>query len=89
MMSDFHGKWFPLPLTLEEVTAEWLSEAFSLQHPGVEVKSFEVSDKRNGTSTSARLRVEYNRAGRTANLPERVYIKVASKKLCVDGYGPV
>lgn len=41
----------------------------------MEVKSFEVSDIRSGTSTSARLRVEYNGAGRTAILPERVYIK--------------
>jgi aminoglycoside/choline kinase family phosphotransferase len=65
----------PLPLTLEEVTADWLTSALSSRHPGVEVTSVEVGDVIWGTATKVRLHLDYNDAGRDAGLPPTLILK--------------
>lgn len=56
-----------LPLTTEDVTASWLSDAL-----GVEVTSFEVVEVIGGTATKMRLALEY--AGST-DLPSAMVLK--------------
>jgi hypothetical protein len=64
-----------LPLTLEDVTAEWLTEALSVAHPGVEVRGVEIGDVIWGTATKVRLLLDYNAAGRVAGLPSSMILK--------------
>ncbi|GLS98644.1 aminoglycoside phosphotransferase [Sphingobium jiangsuense] len=64
-----------LPLTVEEVTADWLGEALSARHPGVAVERLEVGDILWGTGTKMMARVAYNEAGRAAGLPDHLCIK--------------
>lgn len=65
----------PLPLTPEQITREWLSEALQEQFPGVEVTGAEVRDVINGTSTKIRVGLEYNRAGQEQGLPPTLIVK--------------
>lgn len=64
--------WLPLPLALEQITAPWLSAALSVRHPGTEVTAIRFSNRRDGTSTSARLDVDY---ARPSELPATWYVK--------------
>lgn len=48
-----------LPLTVEEITASWLTEALQLRHAGVQVRALQVSELLHGTSTKARVRLDY------------------------------
>lgn len=65
----------PLPLSLDEVTSDWLSNALADAFPGVRIKSATRSDARSGTASSARFELDYdNRAGHS-DLPDTVYVK--------------
>ena len=67
--------YFPLPLTLEEVTPRWLGAALSQRAPGVQVQSARVVDVMRSTTTKVRLRLELNEAGRAAGIPPLVILK--------------
>ena len=60
-----------LPLTLEDVTAGWLTAALSARYPGVEVSRVEVGDVIWGTATKVRLLLEHN----TEQLPSTMVLK--------------
>ena len=64
-----------LPLTLDEVTPEWLTEAMGTRFPGVRVASATRDRERAGTSTSARFNLTYDRDGGHADLPPAIYVK--------------
>ena len=64
-----------LPLTPQEITAGWLSDALQFQHPGVKVNSADVMDIISGTSTKIRVAVTYGASGRNAALPATVIVK--------------
>ena len=64
-----------LPLTPQEITAGWLSDALQFQHPGVKVNSVEVVDVINGTSTKIRVAVGYATGGDMAGLPPTLIVK--------------
>lgn len=72
-MSD--GSHFPLPVVFEEITADWMSAALRIRHPGVTVSRVEVVDMVRGTTTKIRLRIELDAAGRAAGLPEIMILK--------------
>lgn len=65
----------PLPSTLEEITAEWLTAALRSQAPDVTVRGFEIVDEIRGTSTKLRVRLDLDEAGKRAGIPETVIIK--------------
>jgi hypothetical protein len=65
----------PLPLSLSEITPEWLSAALSAEHPGVEVTSAQIDNVIHGTASKALLRVAYNDVGRDAGLPPTLCVK--------------
>jgi hypothetical protein len=64
-----------LPLTTQEVTHEWLTEALASNFAGVEVTSAASVDVMNGTATKIRIAAEYNETGRKAGLPKTFIVK--------------
>lgn len=64
-----------LPMTLDEVTPEWLGDALSVRFPGVRVAGAVRDAERAGTSTSARFTLVWDRDGGHADLPDAVYVK--------------
>ena len=69
------GRAPPIPLVLEEVSADWLTAALSQRAPGLEVEGFEILSVRRGFSTIARLQLRLNAAGRAAGVPSTVILK--------------
>jgi hypothetical protein len=65
----------PLPLGLDEITPEWLTEALRAAHPGVEVTSAHIDRVIHGTASKALLRLTYNGAGLEAGLPQTLCAK--------------
>jgi hypothetical protein len=62
----------PLPLTPEEITAAWLTEALQERHPGVRVTQLETVDIIPGTSTKIRVHPTYQQA---CELPDTLIVK--------------
>ncbi|TAL03303.1 MAG: hypothetical protein EPO08_04485 [Rhodospirillaceae bacterium] len=72
-MSDRSNR--PLPLTIEEIDADWLTAALRTRAPGVTVRNFEIVDMMRGTCTKIRLRLDMDEAGKRAGIPETVILK--------------
>lgn len=66
---------FPLPTEIEDLTADWLTEALRVWQPGVTVRHSEVLDVNNGTCTKIRIALDMDEAGKAAGIPERVMLK--------------
>ena len=66
---------FPLPITVEEVSAEWLTQALRSRAPGVTVQSAELVDAVYSTCTKLRYRLDLDDAGKAAGIPELVIVK--------------
>jgi hypothetical protein len=64
-----------IPLGFETITPQWLTQVMCDRHPGVEVTSFQLSEPDEGTSSRRRLFLQYNAAGRNADLPASVFCK--------------
>lgn len=71
MAEDF----LPLPLTLAEIDADWLTRALRVWAPGVTVLASEIVEVIPGTCTKIRVRLEMDEAGRRAGIPEVVFLK--------------
>jgi hypothetical protein len=55
----------PLPMVVEELTAEWLTTALSVRQPGVVVSSVAVEHIIWGTATKILVGVDYRAAPRS------------------------
>ncbi len=64
-----------LPLTPQNITAKWLTDALVFRYPGVQVTGAAIADVINGTSTKIRVRLQYNRKGLDAGLPPTLIVK--------------
>jgi hypothetical protein len=64
-----------MPLTIEEITPEWLTQALRTRAPEAGVESVEVVDVMHSTTTKVRLRLGLDAGGRRAGLPEVVILK--------------
>jgi Phosphotransferase enzyme family len=65
-----------LPLTPEEVTAAWLTEALQERYPGVRIAELEIVEVISGTSTKIRARPTYrNESAKAPGLPASVIVK--------------
>ncbi|MDP3175447.1 MAG: phosphotransferase [Phenylobacterium sp.] len=64
-----------LPLSLDAVTPDWLTQALDTRFPGVRVASATRDQERSGTSTSARFALTYAEQGGHADLPASIYVK--------------
>jgi aminoglycoside/choline kinase family phosphotransferase len=64
-----------LPLSIDEITPTWVTNALAVHHPGVEVTSLQVEKVLHGSATKVRLRLEYNEQGRAMELPPTLVLK--------------
>lgn len=81
----------PMPLSVEQIDADWLSAALALRYPGTEVTRLAVIDVNHGTASKLRLDLQYNRAGQEHGLPGRLVVKGGfagpqQRALACDGY---
>lgn len=65
----------PLPMSVEEITPEWLTRALRTRAPGVTVRGVETVDHMAGTCTKLRLRLDLDEAGKAAGIPQLVILK--------------
>ncbi|MEQ1883379.1 MAG: hypothetical protein ABL878_20700, partial [Burkholderiales bacterium] len=64
-----------LPLTIEDITPEWLTLALTPCAPGIEVRKVAVVKVRNGFTTVVRAKIDVNEAGKAAGIPEQLIFK--------------
>ena len=73
-MTNAYGD-MKLPLTPEEISPAWLTEALTLRYPDVRVRTVEIADIISGTSTKVRIRVDYAEGGAHDTLPPTMIVK--------------
>lgn len=66
----------PIPRSLDELTADWLSGALQTRFPGVRVATCEVKEVIGGSATKVQLSVTYD-GDAAGQLPSRFYAKTA------------
>ncbi|PEQ11242.1 hypothetical protein B2G71_18330 [Novosphingobium sp. PC22D] len=67
--------YLPLPVTVEEITPEWVSAALRTRAEGAAVEGIEVVDAVFTTCSKIRLRLDRNPAAIAAGIPELVIVK--------------
>jgi hypothetical protein len=65
----------PLPVAVEEITAEWLTQALSLRAPGLLVRRCEVTRVKHGFTSLIWLTLDLNDAGLEAGVPRHIVVK--------------
>ena len=65
----------PLPMSVGEITPEWLTSALRTRAPGATVLGCEILSTINSTTTVMRLKLELDAAAKLAGIPERVVLK--------------
>lgn len=66
---------FPLPITLEEITPEWMTAALRTRAPGVGVTGCRIVDMVRGTTTKIRLDLDLDDKATAAGIPSRMILK--------------
>jgi hypothetical protein len=69
------SNYLPLPVTVEEISSDWLTAALRQRTQGVTVKSHTVLEVINTTTTKVRIQLELDEAGKCAGIPERIIVK--------------
>ena len=64
-----------LPLTIEDISTEWLSSGLSVSTPGVRVNNFDIVNVRHGFTTVIRLHVDLNDEGVKAGIGPSIILK--------------
>ena len=67
--------YFPLPVTVDAVTAEWLTAALRQRAPGVTIRAVELVDATFTTCSKLRLRLDRDDVAAAAGIPEVVVVK--------------
>lgn len=67
--------YFPLPITVEAVTADWLTAALRQRAPDATVLASEIVDILDTTTTKIRMRITMNDAGKRAGISELIIVK--------------
>lgn len=66
--------YFPLPVAVEEITADWLTEALRQRADGT-VLAAEIVDVTHTTTSKVRLRLQRDAAAKQAGIPELIIVK--------------
>jgi hypothetical protein len=66
-----------LPVSFDDITAQWLTGTLCRDHPGAEVVDFRTEPVEQGTTNRVRLHIVYNAAGAKAGLPTRLFCKAS------------
>jgi hypothetical protein len=64
----------PLPITIGEITPEWITAALRTRAPGVTISELEVVDVVDTTTTKIRLRLDRDARAIEAGIPELVLV---------------
>lgn len=76
MASSPAAAYFPgTPAALEDISAEWLSDALSRKYPGTRVTLVTVGRAIQRFATNARLMLEYDATGHEHRLPPTMFVK--------------
>lgn len=73
--SQIDHETFPVPTTVEGITAAWLTHALSRAYPGTVVTHVTQGAIVSGGATKVRLLLEYNWAGHRHRLPPSLWFK--------------
>lgn len=80
-----------LPFELSGLTPAWLTQALDALHPGIRVRSFTHLGQHSGTTTRARIALEYDAEGRGPAPPPTLFVKIApsaaAQRLFVTVFG--
>ena len=63
MTGSLDPEAFPLPLTVDDITAQWLTAALRQSQPGVTVTDFRELDRVEGTATKVLVELDYQFEG--------------------------
>lgn len=66
---------YPLPVTIEALTPEWLQSALRVKYPEITLHGARLLDINHGTCTKIRFELDIDEAGKAAGIPERVILK--------------
>lgn len=66
-----------LPVSFDDLTAQWFTGTLCRNHPGAEVVDYRLEPVEQGTTNRARVHVVYNAAGEKAGLPARLFCKAS------------
>lgn len=66
---------YPLPVTIEALTPEWLQSALRVKYPEITLSGARLLDINHGTCTKIRFALDLDEAGKAAGIPERVILK--------------
>jgi Phosphotransferase enzyme family len=66
-----------LPVSFDDITAQWLTGTLCRNRPGAEVVDYRLEPVEQGTTNRVRLHVVYNAAGEEAGLPTRLFCKAS------------
>ena len=66
-----------LPFDLANLSPRWLEQALAPASPGLRIARCEPFGEHSGTTTRARVRIEYADAGRGAPPPASLFVKIA------------
>lgn len=77
----------PIPMSLDGVTAPWLTSILQSRYPGIVVERMEQVHLRNSHTTKYQVKLTLNDVGRAAGIPENVCLKANwaqfdSKDIC-------
>jgi hypothetical protein len=67
-----------VPGTIEDITPHWMTDALCRHHPGAQVTRIFFGPRDEGSNSRRTLALGYNRAGRDADLPARVFVKASA-----------
>lgn len=67
--------YFPLPVTREEITTDWLTAALRQRTPEARVLECAIVDEIRGTCSKIRLRLDLDEQSKNAGIPELVMLK--------------
>ena len=74
-LDDRQAPFRPLPMTVEQITADWLTAALSSKAPGLKATSVEITEVRHGFTSLIFATIGLNEAGRQAGVPGTIVIK--------------
>lgn len=72
---NHRADYFPLPTTVDGITARWLTAAMRQRAPGVTIRDCAVVDTTFTTCSKIRLRLDRDEAAIAAGIPELIIVK--------------
>ncbi len=70
------ARWQDFPVTPDEFTPNWLTGVLATRYPGIAVESFKILDKHSGTTSRARLSIQYADGSIRTDAPSTVFVKL-------------